>query len=161
MKNERFSGQLLRDITIGMIDGLTVTFALASGFSAVASYLTRLVLLAGAIQIVAGAIAMGLGGYFAVKNEVAENRPRKSGFFIGISYAIGGLISLASYFFTDDAITGLKYSAVITIVCLLILGYFKSRFVGVKPFQGAVTTTLIGIIAAACAYGIAKLIIGI
>ena len=143
-----------------MTDGLTVTFAIAAGLSAVLSF-PNLVWLVGSIQIVAGSIAMGLGGYFAGKNEIKEQRAGKSGFYIGISYIIGGLIALAPYFFTDDAKTGLIYSAPLTTISLLILGYFKSKFVGTNPVQGAVRITLIGLIAAACAFGIAKLILGI
>lgn len=58
----------VRDIVIGMSDGLTVPFALAAGLSgAVAS--TLLVVTAGFAEIAAGSIAMGLGGYLAAKTD--------------------------------------------------------------------------------------------
>jgi len=58
----------VRDIVIGMADGLTVPFALAAGLTgAIAS--TRIVVTAGLAEIVAGSIAMGLGGYLAAKTD--------------------------------------------------------------------------------------------
>jgi len=58
----------VRDIVIGMSDGLTVPFALAAGLTgAVAS--TAIVVTAGLAEIVAGSIAMGLGGYLAAKTD--------------------------------------------------------------------------------------------
>ena len=57
----------VRDIVIGMSDGLTVPFALAAGLSAFAS--SGIVVTAGLAEIAAGSIAMGLGGYLAAKSD--------------------------------------------------------------------------------------------
>jgi VIT1/CCC1 family predicted Fe2+/Mn2+ transporter len=58
----------VRDVVIGMSDGLTVPFALAAGLSgAVAS--TKLIVIAGLAEIAAGSIAMGLGGYLAARTD--------------------------------------------------------------------------------------------
>jgi VIT1/CCC1 family predicted Fe2+/Mn2+ transporter len=64
-----FTGsQLVRDLVIGMSDGLTVPFALAAGLSgAVAA--TKIVITAGFAEIAAGSIAMGLGGYLAGRSD--------------------------------------------------------------------------------------------
>lgn len=63
------SGEIVRDVVIGMADGLTVPFALAAGLSgAVAS--TAIIVTAGLAEIVAGSIAMGLGGYLAGRSDV-------------------------------------------------------------------------------------------
>lgn len=62
------SSDFLRDVVIGMSDGLTVPFALAAGLTgAVAN--SSIVVIAGIAEIVAGSIAMGLGGYLAGKTE--------------------------------------------------------------------------------------------
>lgn len=62
------SSDVLRDIVIGMSDGLTVPFALAAGLSgAVAN--SNIIVIAGMAEIAAGSIAMGLGGYLAGKTE--------------------------------------------------------------------------------------------
>lgn len=62
------SGEIVRDIVIGMSDGLTVPFALAAGLSgAVGS--THVVVTAGLAEIAAGSIAMGLGGYLAARSD--------------------------------------------------------------------------------------------
>jgi VIT1/CCC1 family predicted Fe2+/Mn2+ transporter len=64
-----FSGsEIVRDVVLGMSDGLTVPFALAAGLSgAVAN--ARVILVAGVAELAAGAIAMGLGGYLAARSE--------------------------------------------------------------------------------------------
>ncbi len=63
------SSDLVKDIVIGMSDGLTVPFALAAGLSgAVAD--THIILTAGIAEIIAGSIAMGLGGYLSGKTEI-------------------------------------------------------------------------------------------
>lgn len=62
------SSDFLRDVVIGMSDGLTVPFALAAGLTgAIAS--SSIIVIAGIAEIVAGSIAMGLGGYLAGKTE--------------------------------------------------------------------------------------------
>jgi VIT1/CCC1 family predicted Fe2+/Mn2+ transporter len=61
-------GETVRDVVIGMSDGLTVPFALAAGLSgAVAS--AHVVVVAGLAEIAAGSIAMGLGGFLAAKSD--------------------------------------------------------------------------------------------
>ena len=61
------STDTVRDLVIGLSDGLTVPFALAAGMGAVAS--ARLVVVAGLAEIAAGSIAMGLGGYLAARGD--------------------------------------------------------------------------------------------
>jgi VIT1/CCC1 family predicted Fe2+/Mn2+ transporter len=77
-----------------------------------------------------------------------------------MSYIVGGLIPLSPYFFVPDGITGLKISAAVTLVCLFIFGYFKSKLTGTHALIGALKVTLIGTLAAGCAFGIARLIEG-
>ncbi len=224
-KEEHMMGSdILRDIVIGMSDGLTVPFALAAGLSG-AVQSTGLIVIAGLAEIAAGSIAMGLGGYLAgktendyynselkreyeevekvpekEKEEVKEffaglglteelqnqavdemtkdkdkwvdfmmkyelgldkpdpNRARKSAFNIGASYVVGGLIPLSPYFFLGNGIDALKISAAITLVCLFVFGYFKSKITGVNAIEGAIRVTVIGALAAGCAFGVAKLI---
>ena len=60
--------ETVRDVVIGMADGLTVPFALAAGLAAAVSS-TRVIVTAGLAEIVAGAIAMGLGGYLAARTD--------------------------------------------------------------------------------------------
>src|SRR6266851_7146064 len=62
------ASEFVRDIVIGMADGLTVPFALAAGLSG-ADTTTRIIVVAGLAEIAAGSIAMGLGGYLAAKND--------------------------------------------------------------------------------------------
>jgi VIT1/CCC1 family predicted Fe2+/Mn2+ transporter len=220
------SSAVLRDIVIGMSDGLTVPFALAAGLSGAVQN-TGLIIIAGLAEITAGSIAMGLGGYLAGKTEVDfynselrreyeeiekvplvekqevkdffaglglteetqekavqevikdkdrwadfmmkyelgldkpdPKRARKSAFNIGMSYIVGGLIPLSPYFFVSTGLSGLKISALITLVCLYVFGYFKSKITGVNAVSGAIRVTVIGALAAGCAFGIARLIQG-
>jgi vacuolar iron transporter family protein len=62
------SNEVVRDVVIGMADGLTVPFALAAGLSGVGAS-TRVVVIAGLAEIAAGSIAMGLGGYLASRGD--------------------------------------------------------------------------------------------
>src|SRR5450631_4259838 len=70
---------LVRDIVIGMADGLTVPFALAAGLSGAVQN-TRLIVVGGLAEIAAGSIAMGLGGYLAARGDAehyAQERDRE------------------------------------------------------------------------------------
>jgi len=73
-EEKHFEGsQLVRDIVIGMSDGLTVPFALAAGLSGAANAANignNIIVTAGIAEIIAGSIAMGLGGYLAGKTEI-------------------------------------------------------------------------------------------
>ncbi|MEO8028847.1 MAG: VIT1/CCC1 transporter family protein [Bryobacteraceae bacterium] len=66
---KHFTGSaVVRDIVIGMSDGLTVPFALAAGLSGAVTS-SQIVVVAGLAEIAAGAIAMGLGGYLAARSD--------------------------------------------------------------------------------------------
>src|SRR5208283_35351 len=65
------AGEVVRDVVIGMSDGLTVPFALAAGLSGAIDN-SRIVVVAGLAEIAAGSIAMGLGGYLAAKRDAEE-----------------------------------------------------------------------------------------
>ncbi|HET7379365.1 MAG TPA: VIT1/CCC1 transporter family protein, partial [Gaiellales bacterium] len=75
---QHFTGsQFVRDIVIGMSDGLTVPFALAAGLSgAVAA--SRVVVTAGLAEVAAGSIAMGLGGYMAGRSDLEHYRSEQA-----------------------------------------------------------------------------------
>jgi len=100
---------------------------------------------------------------FMMKHELGLDKPDpkragKSAFNIGASYIVGGFVPLLPYFFVDDGITGLKYSALFAIISLLIFGYFKSKMTGMNPITGALKVAVIGALAAGCAFAIARLI---
>jgi VIT1/CCC1 family predicted Fe2+/Mn2+ transporter len=218
------SGDTVRDIVIGMSDGLTVPFALAAGLSgAVAS--TSIVITAGLAEVAAGSIAMGLGGYLAARSDAehyASERRREqtevrdipeaetkevtdllatygvsaeaatplvdalrarpeawvdfmmrfelgleqpdpqrafvSALTIAGAYIAGGLIPLAPYFMFEVASRALVVSVAFTLLALLLFGYVKGRFTGARPARSALQTALVGGLAAAAAFGIARLI---
>jgi len=102
---------------------------------------------------------------FMMKHELGlevpdPKRARKSAFNIGLSYIVGGLVPLSPYFFVSEAINGLKISVIVTLICLFIFGYFKSKITGIPPLLGGLRVMMIGAAAAAAAFGIAKLIEG-
>jgi VIT1/CCC1 family predicted Fe2+/Mn2+ transporter len=218
------SSAVVRDIVIGMSDGLTVPFALAAGLSgAIAA--SRLVVVAGFAEIAAGSIAMGLGGYLAARSDadhyaselhreqreiiertederhevleilesygmtrensqpildafeknpktwvdwmmrfelgLEEPDPRRavqSAVTIALSYIVGGVIPLVPYILIAQTQTALQYSIAATIVALAVFGYGKGYFTGASKLRSAIRTTVIGGLAAAAAYGIARLI---
>ena len=74
------AGETVRDIVIGMSDGLTVPFALAAGLTGIASASPGIIVTAGLAEIAAGSIAMGLGGYLAARSDAehyAKERERE------------------------------------------------------------------------------------
>lgn len=87
-----------------------------------------------------------------------KNRALQSAWVIGFSYVVGGLIPLSAYFFTDTTQQGLMYSCGITLVCLIVFGLVKSKLTGQPLFKGTVRVALVGAMAAAAAYLLAKLI---
>jgi VIT1/CCC1 family predicted Fe2+/Mn2+ transporter len=220
------STEVVRDIVIGMSDGLTVPFALAAGLTGAIDS-THIIVTAGLAEIAAGSIAMGLGGYLAAKSdaehyvkerereksevaeipheemrEVAEvfqaygltedetwpivqalrrqpqqwidfmmrfelglekPSPRRafiSAFTIAGAYVAGGFIPLAPYILARNASTALLYSVAVTLMALVVFGFIKGRFTGMRPMRSALQTALIGSAAAGAAFAIARLISG-
>jgi VIT1/CCC1 family predicted Fe2+/Mn2+ transporter len=218
--------EVVRDIVIGMSDGLTVPFALAAGLSGAISA-TGIIVTAGLAEIAAGSIAMGLGGYLAARGdaehyasellreqdevvhkpdferaEVIEifeeygvtpeeaqpvvaalernpekwvdfmmrfelglekpqpQRALKSALTIAVAYILGGLIPLAPYMVLSNAREGFRISVVVTLIALALFGAVKGRFTGTSPGRSGMQTALIGGLAAAAAFVIARLFSG-
>ena len=215
--------QTVRDLVLGMADGLTVPFALAAGItSAIAG--SGVVLTAGVAELVGGAISMGLGGYlaartdalhyrseyareeqetedlpdeeraevatilaryglreplltqaveeiasdkerwidFMMRNELGLERPddraaARSAVFVGGGYVLGGIFPLAPYAFIADAHTALWWSIGTTSIATLAFGAGRARMLRSPVLWGALQTWMIGSIAAAAAYFIARL----
>ncbi|KAL5553284.1 hypothetical protein UlMin_040685 [Ulmus minor] len=224
-KEKHFTaGEIVRDIIIGVSDGLTVPFALAAGLSG-ANATSSIVLTAGIAEVAAGAISMGLGGFLAAKSEadhyhkelrreqeeivavpeteaaeVAEilaeygiepheytpvvnalrrkpqawldfmmkfelglekpdpRRALHSALTIAVAYILGGMVPLIPYWFIPNASEAVVASVIVTLAALLIFGYAKGYFTGNRPFMSAIQTALIGAVASAAAYGMAKAI---
>lgn len=100
---------------------------------------------------------------FMMRYELGLEKPdakraRNSAFNIGLSYIVGGMVPLSPYFFVTVPADGLKWSAMITVLCLFVFGYFKAKVTGQNPFGGALRVMLIGSAAAAAAYFIALLL---
>ena len=89
--------------------------------------------------------------------EPDPKRATKSALNIGLSYIAGGIIPLSPYFFISNSSEALEISVVATLACLFIFGYFKSKITGVNAFWGAVKVMLVGAMAAAAAFSVAKL----
>jgi VIT1/CCC1 family predicted Fe2+/Mn2+ transporter len=218
------AGEVVRDVVIGMSDGLTVPFALAAGLSGAVDA-AAIVVTAGLAEVAAGSIAMGLGGYLAAQGdaehyrserareqrevrelpgheaaEVAEifrsyglsdeesaplvealrqrpeawvdfmmrfelgleqpdpRRARQSALTIAGAYVAGGMIPLAPYFAVTSARGALPLSVAVTLASLAVFGWVKARFTGAPSLRGAVQTVLIGGLAAAAAFTIARLV---
>jgi VIT1/CCC1 family predicted Fe2+/Mn2+ transporter len=99
---------------------------------------------------------------FMMKYELGLDKPdpkraTKSALNIGLSYVVGGLVPLSPYFFVDSPKEGLMISVGMTLLCLFVFGWFKSKITGVQPWGGAIRVMLIGAAAAAAAFGVAKL----
>ncbi len=115
----------LRNIIIGIIDGLTIPFALATGLSDLVSSSFTIVT-ACIIVSIAGAITMTLSGYMEAK-KYEPAHPLTAAITIGLSYIAGGLITISPYFFIDKPMYALQYSLFITLPLLFICGYYDSK----------------------------------
>jgi len=87
-----------------------------------------------------------------------KNRAHQSALIIALSYVVGGLIPLSAYFVTSTVERGLIFSTVITLICLVIFGVVKSKLTGQPLFKGALRVTIVGALAAAAAFALAKAI---
>jgi VIT1/CCC1 family predicted Fe2+/Mn2+ transporter len=218
------AGDTVRDVIIGMSDGLTVPFALAAGLSGIASS-TAIVVTAGLAEIAAGSISMGLGGYLAAQSDAEHyaserireqretvempqaeklevqqvfqdygltaeqsmplvealaakpdawvdfmmrfelgmekpnpNRALTSALTIAFSYIAGGFIPLLPYILFSNVVTAQIASVITTLAALLIFGYIKAHLTGAPAIRGGLQTVLVGGLAAAAAFTIAKFI---
>lgn len=218
------SSTFVRDIIIGMSDGLTVPFALTAGLSGVLDT-NHLIIVSGLSEIAAGCISMGLGGFLAGQTEVEhynselkreyeevekvpeterqeveaifidmgvdaalskqvtlqisqdkdkwvdfmmrfelgldkpdKDRAIKSALTIAFSYLAGGFIPLFPYLVTSNNQQGFYFSCIITVIALVVFGYFKSKVTGQPLVKGTLKVALTGIIAAVAAYALAKLV---
>jgi len=102
---------------------------------------------------------------FMMRFELGLEQPHpkraiKSALNIGLAYVVGGLIPMVPYFMTSTPVEGLKYSTIITIACLAVFGYFKSKVTGQPLFTGTLKVVVIGILAAGAAFTIASLLSG-
>lgn len=109
------ASESVRDVVIGMADGLTVPFALAAGLSAAVTQ-THIVVTAGLAEVAAGAIAMGLGGYLAARTDMEhyESEVAREGF--EIEHLRGREVSEVEEVFRGYGLEGASLKAVVDAV---------------------------------------------
>jgi len=90
--------------------------------------------------------------------EPDPKRALTSALTIGGSYIVGGLIPLAPYMLVSQTHLALLVSVVVTLFALAVFGYVKGRFTGARPLRGAFQTVVIGGLAAAAAFLLARAI---
>lgn len=213
---------LIRDLIIGMSDGLTVPFALTAGLSGVLNT-NHLIIVSGIAEITAGCISMGLGGFLAQQSDseqydselkkeyqeidtvpfielkevedifmamgvdkplskqvafqVSKDRNRWAEFMmnlelklekpaknqaaisagtIALSYLVGGFIPLSPYILVKDNHTGFIVSCIVTMLALIVFGYFKSKMTGQPLLKGTIKVAFTGFVAATAAFLLAK-----
>ena len=100
---------------------------------------------------------------FMMRFELGLEKPEpgralKSALTIALSYVVGGIIPLSAYLIFADAHRALHVSVAVTLVALLVFGAVKGRFTGTPVIRSGLQTVLIGGLAAAAAFGIARLI---
>jgi VIT1/CCC1 family predicted Fe2+/Mn2+ transporter len=83
-------------------------------------------------------------------------RARNSAVTIALSYILGGLVPLSSYMIVSDLQIALRYSVAVTLVALFVFGYVKGQLTGVAPLRGGMQTVVIGGLASAAAFGLAR-----
>ena len=91
-------------------------------------------------------------------DEPDPKRASRSALTIALSYIAGGLVPLSPYFIFRSVSTALIGSVVVTLLALFVFGYIKGRFTTARPLRSAWQTVVVGGLAAAAAFGIAKAI---
>ncbi len=90
--------------------------------------------------------------------EPDRRRARNSALTIALAYVVGGLVPLSPYFFLRSVHVALVGSVIVTLIALSVFGFIKGRFTTNRPVRSAWQTVLVGGLAAAAAFAIAKLI---
>jgi len=88
--------------------------------------------------------------------EPDPKRARNSAVTIALSYIVGGLVPLSSYMALDNLRTALTFSVAVTLIALFVFGYVKGRLTGIAPLRGGLQTVIIGGLASAAAFGLAR-----
>jgi VIT1/CCC1 family predicted Fe2+/Mn2+ transporter len=88
--------------------------------------------------------------------EPDPKRARNSAVTIALSYILGGMVPLSSYMIVDSMRTALAASVAVTLVALFVFGYVKGRLTGIAPLRGGLQTVVIGGLASAAAFGLAR-----
>ena len=101
-------------------------------------------------------VVKGFGRFELGLEKPEAGRAVQSAGTIAAAYAVGGLVPLAPYAVVREAETAVLTSVVVTLMALLFFGYVKGRYTGCRPMLSAVQTAVIGAVASAAAYGIAK-----
>jgi len=83
-------------------------------------------------------------------------RARNSAVTIALSYILGGMVPLSSYMLLDNLQTALLASVAVTLLALFAFGYFKGKMTGIPPLLGGFQTVVIGGLASAAAFGLAR-----
>ena len=217
----------VRDIIIGMSDGLTVPFAIAAGLASANASDATIIIAAVLAEIAAGSVSMGLGGYLAANTEAqhyaseraredweVDNKPDvekkevedffmqygltsaeaapivaslsarkkdwvdfmmrfelgleepdkrralKSAATIAGAYVVGGLIPLSPYLIIGHANLSLafEYSIGTTLLALVVFGYLRGKVIGASVWRSMLQTVLVGAVASAAAFALAKLV---
>jgi VIT1/CCC1 family predicted Fe2+/Mn2+ transporter len=86
----------------------------------------------------------------------ASHQPAKSAGTIALAYLAGGFIPLSPYILFSDNQTGFNVSCIVTILALILFGFFKSKMTGQPLLKGTLKVAFTGIIAAGAAYLLAK-----
>src|ERR1700741_2897720 len=88
--------------------------------------------------------------------EPDPSRAWKSALTIALAYVVGGMIPLSAYLLVPDARSALRLSVITTLAALAIFGGVKGKFTGVPILRSAFQTAIIGGVAAAAAFAIAR-----
>ncbi|CAG8957671.1 hypothetical protein HYFRA_00000006 [Hymenoscyphus fraxineus] len=162
---QRFDTADIKDATMGVVDGITVPFALTAGMSATGS--TNIVIMAGLAELISGALSMASAAYLsATAEEMAQgtneggSRASKSALIMAVSYLIGGTIPMIPYFVRMATNKASYVSMSISAAMLLALGYAMGYLnLGRKKWNAfcvVVKVVIVGVAATGASYGIIK-----
>jgi len=163
----------LREIIFGLEDGIVSTLGVLVGI-AVGTSNKQFVILSGLVVIFVESLSMAAGTYLSNKSEMElhlssdkkhplfslfhrhSSLPIKESFYMGISYVLGGLVSLSSFFFLNPLNATLA-AIFLSSTTIFIMGFIKGRLAQINPLKSGLEMVLVSASASFIGYMVGKL----
>lgn len=155
----------VRQTVFGLEDGIVSTLGVIVGIAA-GTNSRRIVIISAFVVVMVESLSMAAGTFLSDRSEMEVEKekgtkvfrkPLVGSMYMGLSYVIGGFVSILPFFFTDPA-PAIIPSIMISILALFIVGFVKGKIADIDPFKSGLEMSLISISAAVLGYVIGKLV---
>ncbi|MBU1200416.1 VIT1/CCC1 transporter family protein [Patescibacteria group bacterium] len=162
----------VREIIFGLEDGIVSTLGVLVGI-AVGTNNKSFVILSGLVIVIVESLSMAAGTYLSNKSELElhlssdkkhpllslfhchSSLPIKESFYMGISYILGGLVSLSGFFFLDPS-NAILAAILLSSTTLFIMGFIKGKLAQINPLKSGLEMVLVSASASFIGYIVGK-----